>query len=184
MQENGLCYLHEENGAPTQLNDENSFEMPCFDHISDPSLLEKIESSTSPELEDCVENLLRDRATSSQVSEYFIAAAHEPSSRERLGFPDLSIRPDDYLLRTHKHYPGIHSSYGYISSGVTFAENHREDFGLSSINIMFTGTQAYQSGDMNLRLFQSLRQWQSLLSQRKRLEFVHLSTRLPVLGQY
>jgi JmjC domain, hydroxylase len=136
-QRNGLYYIHDDNEAPSQLDDENAFEMPC---IPSPDFFKKLDLFTSVELEEFVEKLLQNRAASSQASKYLIAAAHDLNSRNRLGLPDLSIKPDNYLLRTHRHYPGVHSTYGYISSGETFAENHREDFGLPSISVMYAGT--------------------------------------------
>ena len=72
--------------------------------------------------------------------EYFIATSHSLNIRRNLGLPAEGLHPGTRLLCTSKHFPGIHSSYIYISSASGSAfPLHVEDFHLNSANILYEG---------------------------------------------
>ena len=77
--------------------------------------------------------------------DYLNAQSHDIIIRKQLGLPtegvlETGLYAGDRLLSTVIHYPGIHSSYVYISSssGSAFAL-HVEDFYLNSANIVYAG---------------------------------------------
>ena len=96
-------------------------------------------------LEEYFESFLKYLERNHIEHEYLIAQSHDLVIRDNLGLPTKGnliegLYPGDRLRRTAKHYPGIHSSYVYMSSpaGSAFAL-HVEDFYLNSANILYEG---------------------------------------------
>jgi len=130
--EENLVYLKEADGAPRQLFDDVApFTMPSLEDISSNLAASELEQVMEDELAGC-----SDLKTS---QDYLIAAAHTPESRNQLGLPESLLEAGTCLLSTLKHYPGIHSSYAYVSKGHTKFALHVEDFYLKSANLLHAG---------------------------------------------
>ena len=99
-----------------------------------------LHSNHSDDLESVYESHLKRLENSHEKHEYLIATSHSSRLRTNLGLPAESLHPGNRLLCTSRHFPGIHSSYVYISSasGTAFAL-HVEDFHLNSANILYEG---------------------------------------------
>ena len=91
------------------------------------------------DLESLFESHLDNIISSAGSHAYFVATAHEPAVREQLGLPPSPLAPSELTLRTRSHFPGIHSPYVYISSGITAFTLHKEDFNLPSRNLLHRG---------------------------------------------
>jgi len=130
--EENLVYLKEADGAPRQLFDDvTPFTMPSLEDISSNLAASELEQVMEDELAGC-----SDLKTS---QDYLIAAAHTTESRKQLGLPESPLEAGTCLLSTLKHYPGIHSSYAYVSKGHTKFALHVEDFYLKSANLLHAG---------------------------------------------
>jgi len=130
--EENLVYLKEADGAPRRLFDDVApFTMPSLEDISSNYAALELEQVMEDELAGC-----SDLKTS---QDYLIAAAHTTESRKQLGLPESLLEAGTCLLSTLKHYPGIHSSYAYVSKGHTKFALHVEDFYLKSANLLHAG---------------------------------------------
>jgi JmjC domain, hydroxylase len=111
-------------------DDAQPFQMPSFER----------ECNLPSNLEDFVEERFKQYTDSTNPLQYLVAAAHIPDSRKRLGLPEAVMQADTRLLSTKKHFPGIHSSYAYISASTgSLFSAHVEDFYLRSVNVFYMG---------------------------------------------
>jgi len=131
-QKEGLLGLGMAEGSQTPLSDEGTpFLVPSFDEARGdyPKL----------ELENVFEHQLQQYMKIDGPRQYLIATAHTEESRKQLGLPEVKLEAGPRLLCTHKHYPGIHSPYAYISASVSVFALHVEDFFLKSANLLHAG---------------------------------------------
>jgi len=131
-QKEGLFGLTKVEGNQTLLSDEQApFLMPSFD--------ETRRDYSNLELETLFEHQLQEYMKTSGPHKYLIAAAHTAESRKQLGLPEVKLEAGPRLLCTHKHYPGIHSPYAYISASLSVFALHVEDYFLKSANLLHAG---------------------------------------------
>jgi len=132
--EENLVYLKEADGAPRRLFDDVApFTMPSLKDISSNY------AANPSELEQVMEDELAGCSDLETSQDYLIAAAHTTESRKQLGLPESPLEAGTCLLSTLKHYPGIHSSYAYVSKNHTKFTLHVEDFYLKSANLLHAG---------------------------------------------
>lgn len=129
----GILIAKDDPDGPRELGSSaETFAVPCFSAQNFDHLLS--------DLEELFESHLTRLEHSKTVHDYLNAMSHSPDLRKNLGLPDIGLQPGSRLLSTAKHFPGVHSSYVYISSpsGSAFCL-HSEDFGLPSANVLYDG---------------------------------------------
>jgi hypothetical protein len=87
-----------------------------------------------------LENMMKRYVKERPNSPYLIAACHGVERRQQMGLPEVPLCSTERLLSTRRHFPGIHSTYAYLSSGLSFSASHKEDFGLQSANVLYHGS--------------------------------------------
>ena len=116
------------------LEEEEGFDIPLF-----PSNKYPHDLKDPHDLEGYFEMSLTRFINENIECDYLNAMSHSPAIRRNLGLPKIGLHPGDQLLSTKKHFPGIHSSYVYISSKGSAFALHVEDFYLHSANILYAG---------------------------------------------
>ena len=147
-----ITVLEDINNTPIEIADtEWPFATPSFSTLTyvaserDFDMPEAPLSKREGVLEEYFELFLKYLERNDIEHEYLNAQSHDIAIRENLGLPKEGLLAEGLyaggrLLSTAMHYPGIHSSYVYMSSpaGSAFAL-HVEDFYLNSANILYEG---------------------------------------------
>lgn len=127
-----LVTLGDINGTPRSLSDtQTPYIMQAFTEYNMKEIGQDLESFFQDQLNNLIHNF--------EAAHYLIIATHSSNHREVLGLPSPALQPGARLLSTKRHYPGVHSSYTYVSNGLSAFALHVEDFYLKSANLVHAG---------------------------------------------
>ena len=135
IEKHGILVMHE--GERKELASRGeTFDIP---HVADAN-----DNYKRTNLEELFETCLGQLASSTEVHEYLNATAHCPEIRSNLGLPGLGLQPGRRLLSAVEHFPGIQSSFVYISTlTMSVFSLHVEDFELKSANLLYFGAKLW-----------------------------------------
>ena len=115
---------------PQKLSASNQFKVPSFSELV---------YNRNTNLEKLCEDILDKLEYSTQAHQYLNLTGHYLEVRKNLGLPHKALQPGSRLMKALKHLPGIQSEFLYLSSKLSAAAAHEEDFRLPSANILYSG---------------------------------------------